>query len=406
MQIRVLRGVLAAVVSAIAVDVAAQPRALTLSEVLARAREQAPRVLAARLTLEEARARLAGASLRFTSNPELEAALGPRRTSEGGTADFEAGLRQSFEPAGRRTARIAGVAALIDQRTADTEETTRVVLREAAAAFFEALHASERIRILTNSEQLAQNVLQVADRRFRAGDVAILDVNIAKASLARVRAGREAAVAASTAATGFLRQLLRLEGPLTVEGSMSASAPTNVQTLLGTSLARPELRALEAAVREAEADVQLGRSFGRPDYGVGVRYQRESGDQIVLGAFTVNLPVFAQGQELRTTGSARATRLRFELEAARARIASEVRTASEVFDRRLEAVRILERDALPGLDENDALANRSFEVGQIGLPDLLLLRREILETRLQYVDALLEAALARVERDASAAILR
>jgi len=40
------------------------------------------------------------------------------------------------------------------------------------------------------------------------------------------------------------------------------------------------------------------------------------------------------------------------------------------------------------------------------LPDLLLIRREIMDTRFQYLDALLEAVLARVELDASAAILR
>jgi hypothetical protein len=45
-------------------------------------------------------------------------------------------------------------------------------------------------------------------------------------------------------------------------------------------------------------------------------------------------------------------------------------------------------------------------VGQLGLPELLLIRREILDTRFQYLDALLEAALARIELDASAAILR
>ena len=49
---------------------------------------------------------------------------------------------------------------------------------------------------------------------------------------------------------------------------------------------------------------------------------------------------------------------------------------------------------------------RSFDAGQIGLTDLLILRREILETRFQYLDALLEAALARIDLDASAAILR
>jgi cobalt-zinc-cadmium efflux system outer membrane protein len=67
---------------------------------------------------------------------------------------------------------------------------------------------------------------------------------------------------------------------------------------------------------------------------------------------------------------------------------------------------VLETDAIPGLDENEQLTTRSFDVGQIGLPDLLLIRREILDTRFQYLDALLEAALARIDLDTSAGVLR
>jgi cobalt-zinc-cadmium efflux system outer membrane protein len=116
--------------------------------------------------------------------------------------------------------------------------------------------------------------------------------------------------------------------------------------------------------------------------------------------------VFSKGQQLRAVGVARATRLRADLDASRARVRLEVRSAFETYSRRLAAVRVLETEALPGLDENETLTTRSFEVGQLGLPELLLIRREILDTRSQYLDALLEAALARVDLDASAALLR
>jgi len=43
----------------------AQSRTLTLADVLARAREQAPQIVSARLALEEARGRLLGASVRL-----------------------------------------------------------------------------------------------------------------------------------------------------------------------------------------------------------------------------------------------------------------------------------------------------------------------------------------------------
>ena len=144
----------------------------------------------------------------------------------------------------------------------------------------------------------------------------------------------------------------------------------------------------------------------KPDYGALFRYKREGDDQILAGGLAFTFPVFSKGQELQAAGLARASRLRAELESARHRIRLEVETAERVHARRMEVVRLLERDALPSLDENEALATRSFEVGQMGLPDLLLIRREILETRFQYLDARLAAVLASIDLQASAGVLR
>ena len=74
--------------------------------------------------------------------------------------------------------------------------------------------------------------------------------------------------------------------------------------------------------------------------------------------------------------------------------------------RRAAVLRILELEALPGLEENERLTTRSYEVGQLGLPELLFIRHETLDTRAQYLDALLEAALTRVDLDATAGLLR
>jgi hypothetical protein len=60
-------------------SVNAQTRVLTLADVLARARDQAPQIVSARLALEETRGRLVGASLRFQANPEIDATWQPER---------------------------------------------------------------------------------------------------------------------------------------------------------------------------------------------------------------------------------------------------------------------------------------------------------------------------------------
>ena len=395
-----------AAVCAVAGVANAQERTMTLADVLARAREQAPQIVSARRAVDEARARLLGAAVRLQANPELEARVGNRAGPGSRFTELEIGVGQRFEPASRRTERLAAAGAAIAQGAANVDQTTRDVLRMAAGAYFRVLHAQERISLLDATGELAATVHSVADRRFKAGDIAVLDVNIARASLARVRAEQEAAEASRALAVGELRQLLRTSDEIRVAGDLTRTSAPDLDALLRAAADRPEIRALEAAVQEAEADVRLGRTYARPEYGVGVRYSREEGDQIVLGGVTITLPVFAKGQELQALGAARASRLRAELDAARERAQIEVRSALEAYSRRAAAVGVLERDAMQGLDENETLTTRSFEVGQIGLPELLLIRREILETRVHYLDASLEAALARLDLDASAGVLR
>lgn len=381
----------------------AQP--LTLAEVISRARAQAPRVVAARLSIEEARARLLGAGVR-QANPELEGAVGSRRGTDGRTIDLDVGVTQRFEPAGRRSARVSGAEAGVAQAQADVDEITRAVVLEAVSAYLRAVRATERGRLLASAETLAGALHQAADRRYRAGDVAVLDVNVAKAALARVRADREGARGEASAARGELALALGVGEDVQIDATVPTAAPVDTAALLRFALTRPELRSLEAGIREAEATTLLGRTYAKPELGAGARYARDEGDNVLSGVFTVTLPMFARGQELVATGNARASRLRAELEALRHRVQTEVRIAGAAVEHRQEAVRILERDALPPVDENESLAARSYDAGQIGLAELLLIRREILETRFQHLDARVNAALARVALDAAAGVLR
>lgn len=362
-------------------------------------------MIAARLAVDEARARLVGATVR-PDNLEFDGAIGNRRGTVGDAVDLDFGVTQRFEPRGRRSARVSGAEAGIAQAQATADEAARTVLLDAVTAFLRAVRAIERERLLASAENLANALHQAADRRYRAGDIAVLDVNVARAGLARVRADREAAQAEASAARGELAVALGIDGEVQIDSAIPAAPATDTAALLRSALERPELRALEAGVREADATTVLGRTFTKPELGAGARYARDEGDNVVSGVLTLTLPVLSRGQELIATGSARAARLRAELDAMKRRVQTEVRTASESLERRSAALRILERDAIPAVDENESLAARSYDAGQIGLAEVLLVRREILETRFQHLDARLDLALARVELDAAAGVLR
>ena len=75
---------------------------------------------------------------------------------------------------------------------------------------------------------------------------------------------------------------------------------------------------------------------------------------------------------------------------------TQLETALAVHDLRAAAVREL-ADNADRLTENEALARRSYEVGQIGLAELLLVRRETADARRQWLDSQLELAQSRAD---------
>lgn len=378
---------------------------LNLDRALSRARERAPAVLVARARIEEARARLKTASLLLRENPEVDAAAG-RPTA--GDTELDVGMMQNLELGGRRSARIGVARAEMVSSVAESENILREAVRDATVTFFRALQAQERLALALRSLEIASQILQSAQRRHQAGDVALLDVNLAKAAAARTRAETHSARADLAAGVGELRALLGFppDQELTLEGQLREVRRYDLSALLTSAANRPDLRALQAELEAAKAEMGLGRALGWPEFGVGARYEREDGESLLLGAVRFTIPLFDHGQGIRAEANARASRVQLQIDETLRVVASEVRTAFETYGQQKAAAEELERNALLLLDENEALSRESYEAGQISLAELLLVRREILEIRREYVSLLLEVATAAAELEASAGMLR
>jgi outer membrane protein, heavy metal efflux system len=381
---------------------------LTLEQALNRARLKAPVLLSARARIEEARGRLKGASILLQANPAFEGTAGPRFSEPSRFTAADVSISQDFDALGRRGARIAGAQTGVTREIAASREAGRGLLRDVAVAFTRALAGDEKLKVFTTADQIASGFLDTAERRYQAGDIPILEVNLAKNGAARARAELRSGRAELAISLGELRVLLGMspEEEFSVSGDLTSPKKYEPAALVSTAEDRPDIRVLESELQGALADVRLGRTFKSPDFGLVARYQRDQGDNIAQAGVRVTLPVFSRGQELTATGSARATRIRGELEAIKTAIRNEVRTAFDAYIYRTEALQELERLALPSLLENETLARRSYEEGEIGLAELLLIRREALETRLAYVTTLLDAGLAGVDLEFKSGVLR
>lgn len=392
----------------VSASASAQPAPLTLADVIARARQDAPAVVVAALTLEESRGRLVGADRRLASHPDVDGAIGRRNGEDGIQTDLQVGISQMFQPGSRRRARVDGAQAAMDQTRADIEDVRRQTIAAAVEAFYRAVYADERVKLLQANASLAESVQAVAQRRFDAGDVAALDVNLARTAVARAAAEVTAARADAITAIGDLQRILGIASPLTVTGSLASAIADDVtlEARLAAIPSRPDLQALEAGIREADAERRTGASYSRPDYGLGARYSREEGDHIVMGTFAFTLPLAGLGKEAIAAGTARQARLRAALDAARLQAGIAVTSAYAAYQGRRAALRSLEHDVVGTLDDTLRLSTRSFEVGQIGITDVLVMRREVNDARLQYLDTLLATVLARVALDSVSGVLR
>ncbi|HVR40081.1 MAG TPA: TolC family protein [Thermoanaerobaculia bacterium] len=384
---------------------ARQPAVLTFEEAITRARASAPAVVAARMRIDETRARVIGASLPLATNPTMDVEAG-RRTGAATTTDYGIALAQDFELPARRRARIDSARAGVTQEEQRAREIEREVLREVATTFLRAVEARERAGTAASGKQLADEALQIAQRRFNAGDVAQLDVNVARTAIARAEVEERAAEALLIGQVTRLKGLLGIAAaePITIGGSLRDALPVSADELIASAAERADVRVLDAEIEEAEAEQRLAKTLRWPELGLRASYQREGDERVTLGGVGLSLPFFNRGQEATALATARLARLHAERTALKLAIEADVRGALASHEALRAASEQYERTVLPLIEENERLALESYDVGQIGLAELLIVRRDALDARRAFIDQLIETRLAEVELHARAGV--
>src|SRR6266849_3346486 len=182
---------------------------VTLQDALARAR-QSPAVTAANAGVAEAEANLRAESRLLRDNPSLEINAGPRHSPTATTIQHSVAAEQPFEIGGRRAARIARAQADLEAANAERDATVQQYLRDVALAFITAADSDARLRLAKENETIAAELLHIAERRFDVGDIPVLDVNVAKASLSQMRSDLLVAEGAQERAAVILKARLGL----------------------------------------------------------------------------------------------------------------------------------------------------------------------------------------------------
>jgi cobalt-zinc-cadmium efflux system outer membrane protein len=378
----------------------AQIPGITLADALGRASRLNPDLRIAEAEVSAARA-VARAARAWVYNPELSAGLGRvNNNSDSSRSSRDLGLSQRFEVGGKRGARIDAADLRASAAEARLRQTQTEVSGRVKRAFLLAQIARMRVTTSVEAEQVALQLRDAAQERLRLGAGTQLEVNVAVAAASRerwvrLRAERDygSAVVRLSAETG----LPASERPEPLgELVLLASEPRTETELVALALSRrADLRAAELERDASAASLRFARRLAVPDPAFGASTGRDDNRYLTVGV-SVALPLFNRGQTERADAAGLFERARIGEEAGRQQVVREVQDAFQAYTRALDAQAGFDRDAVEKMTENLQLAEESFRAGKIGLLVFSAVRRDLVEARLAYLDALTELVEQRI----------
>jgi cobalt-zinc-cadmium efflux system outer membrane protein len=373
----------------------AQAPEITLSEALRQAAEQHPDVRLAQAEVRVAQGQLSQART-LTYNPEVSASVGSASNPDTSLTTYEIELSQRFEIGGKRGARTAAAQWRVEAAEARLARTRELIAARVVRSFTLAALAQARIATAREAEQVAAQLQDAATERLALGAGTQLELNVATAATGRDRRGRLEAERTYATALFDLAAAIGLSARETVvpagEPPPTPEVKQSEEELVKLAVQRrTDLTAARAESAAAEADLRFARSLSWPDPTIGVSAEREDLRTVRFGV-SLPLPLWNRGQGDRATARAAVERAGLAQAAVQRQIEFEVRDAYQAYLRARQAEAGFDRETVNRLADNITLASESFRSGKIGLLVFSTVRRDLVEARLAYLDALADVA--------------
>jgi cobalt-zinc-cadmium efflux system outer membrane protein len=368
---------------------------VSLHQILAYADHHAPRLRVARQRLALGDAAIEGASPVLPDNPQVTVGVGPR-LGDGTQTDLQGSLSQRFEIAGERGLRLEAAQRTRERFDAELDEARWEVHRDVHAAFHRALVARERGTAAARLLQFQERLLDITQRRLRAGDISQIDVRLAEGELAQAR------VAMLGAEQDYLRARLELAAlagwpathPPESAGALDEPRDPPSSEILARAAQRhqPRLRTLSAARSEAIARARAAARDAWPEPTLGLQVTREGApagleETIVLGTLSLPIPVAQRNQGARAEARAEARIAEAEQTAFSAQLGIRIEQDRTAVTAAASRVRTYGGEILPTFEENLRLIDRAFELGEIDILQVLVARERFLRIRTDFLDS-------------------
>jgi len=192
-------------------------------------------------------------------------------------------VNQLIEIAGKRHDRQVAARAGIVGAKARFYDAKRTLDQGVTKAYIAALLAENNVRILSESSHLLRHEADIAEARFKAGDISDSDKKQIEINAEQYELQAKSAVAAAIQARIAVQILLGIpqpKGNYVSSGSLDdlVEAPVPSATNAAPDATRPDVLAAEADLRGAKAQLKLQKAIRIPDPTIQVEYQHQPPD--------------------------------------------------------------------------------------------------------------------------------
>lgn len=364
--------------------------ALRWSDVAA-ALDRDPRLTAALADVRAAEGGLAAA--RTPPNPSLEASAGRGRAQDGTARRDEWGLAVTLplEWLARRGPEVAAARAAVDGAAAEARALRAEVAAELWRLHVRAGYAQAEVDALEATERQAEALARLVRRRVEAGEGRPVELPRVELELERVRGEVAAARGEREGALAQLGAWLR--APIR---RVERPAPPAIEAVADPAgvAGHARVQAARARAEAARAAAAAARRARLPGVAIGAFYASELDRRSVGGRIAIELPLWdwKAGPVRRAEAVAAAEASRAEAEG-RA-LAAALAEASAVCDRAGAVAERQEGRVLPRAEEAARTLERTFQLGEVGLLDVIDARRALLQARRDLLAAARERDLA------------
>jgi cobalt-zinc-cadmium efflux system outer membrane protein len=280
------------------------------------------------------------------------------------------------------------------------------LVAQARTAHVEAVIAERRLQLAVENAALMQRLAEIADARFRHGDISDLEARPARSDAARAQVARRAAEADRDLARLALAAVLGVDtsaAPIvpTPGPPVNASVCGDPDARLSDALAsRPDARAAEIGIEAAAQRARWERSRVLALIGILDANGRGPASTEMGPGVSAEIPMFSRNQGGTRRADVEVERASRHYAAVRAQVATDIRVAAVRVRQAERAIAAWRDEIVPSLQEERRQADAAYQIGELPLFTILDVSRRLIEGRSRQLDAEadLERAVIALER--------